>query len=211
MRNMETMLLEFHSAFGALTNLKPTVPDKKHRVLRHRLVIEELQETYAALGDEDFPEFVDGLIDSLYVLVGTNVSYGLETVEPKYGIPSHAPTFPSPTQMTLLDGMIDGMWRVADTVLDYDKNPAPELPVVAMCMNKLISDCLCILYLCGVDAMDVFLEVHLANMRKLDGNGLPIRDKGGKVIKPEGWVAPDIQRVLDEQTRRFDYPTPGVG
>lgn len=211
MRNMETMLLEFHGAFGALVNLQPTVPDKKHRILRHRLVKEELQETRDALHKKDFPEFVDGLTDSNYVIVGTNVSYGLETVQPIYGVPSHAPTFPSPVQMHLIDGMLEGMLNIADTVLDVEKNPAPELPVVRMCMNKLISDCLSILYLCGVDAMDVFLEVHLANMRKLDENGLPIRDKGGKVIKPEGWVAPDIQRVLDEQIRRFDYPTPGVG
>lgn len=38
-----------------------------------------------------------------------------------------------------------------------------------------------------------FEEVHAANMRKLNG---PMREDG-KVLKPEGWVGPDHQKVLD--------------
>jgi predicted HAD superfamily Cof-like phosphohydrolase len=207
------MLLEFHRSFGATTNVVPTVPSKKDRGMRHSIVTEELLETEEALTEEKFDEFVDGLIDSLYVLVGTNVTYGLETVEPIYRLPSRAPSFPDKSGKHLIAGMLDGMRRVAGISLGHEEGTMkPEwLPSVQLCMNKLISDCLSILYLCGVDTMHVFAEVHLANMRKLGPDGLPIKRDDGKVMKPEGWQPPDIQRVLDEQTRRFDYPLPGVG
>lgn len=206
MRSMESMLLEFHRSFGCVTNETPTLPGKETRLLRHTLVIEELQETIDALDEKDLPEFVDGLIDTLYVAVGTNLTYGVEIVESVYGLPSEPPAFPSGTGMTLIDAMLRGLKEVANKVLNPVINTAPELPIVCLCMNKVIGDCLQTLYICGVDAMHVFAEVHLANMRKLGPDGLPIRREDGKVVKPEGWKRPDIQRVLDDQTRRFDYP-----
>ena len=45
----------------------------------------------------------------------------------------------------------------------------------------------------GINGEAVLEEVHAANMAKVpDPNG-------GKVRKPEGWVGPDIERVLAEQ------------
>ena len=208
MRTMLSMLLEFHRSFGATTNTTPTVPSEKDRGMRHSLVTEEVGETEEALIAENFPEFVDGCIDSLYVLVGTNVTYGLETVEPKYGVPSAPPAFPDKECKLLISDILHGMKRIASISLGQADGLVQEswLPSVQFCMNKLISDCLSILYLCNVDAMHVFAEVHLANMRKLGPDGLPIHRADGKVMKPEGWKPPDIQRVLDEQARRFDYP-----
>jgi predicted HAD superfamily Cof-like phosphohydrolase len=45
---------------------------------------------------------------------------------------------------------------------------------------------------------DIFDEVHSANMRKRDPNtgNFIIRATDGKVLKPEGWVGPDIKKVL---------------
>jgi predicted HAD superfamily Cof-like phosphohydrolase len=205
---MEFMLLEFHLAFGATVNTKPTKPSDRDRKMRHALVTEELQETHEALATRDLPEFVDGLIDSLYVLVGSNLTYGFRTVEPIYGHPLTPPAFPAEIGQSILTGMIDGMSHVADLVLDPEKTV--PLPVIEMCVNKLIGDCLNILHICGVDAMHAFVEVHLANMRKLGPDGLPMKREDGKVMKPQGWVAPDIQKVIDEQARRFAYPTPAV-
>lgn len=50
----------------------------------------------------------------------------------------------------------------------------------------------------GVDGEPFFDEVHAANMRKRDveqlqvNSALPI----GKACKPDGWIGPDIKRVL---------------
>lgn len=211
MRSMNTMLLEFHRSFGATINTVPTVPNVRDRKMRHSLVVEELTETRDALKEKKFDEFVDGLIDTLYVAVGTNVTYGIETIEPRYGMPSHAPAFPSDTGRHVIDGLMKSLIDISKITLDPECHPTPELAIIKLCMNKVIGDCLHTLYICGVDAMPVFAEVHLANMRKLGPDGLPIKREDGKVLKPEGWTPPDIQRVLDEQTRRFDYPTPAEG
>lgn len=48
---------------------------------------------------------------------------------------------------------------------------------------------------CGVDGQPVWDEVHAANMRKEGG----ATREDGKICKPEGWVGPDIERVLREQ------------
>lgn len=46
----------------------------------------------------------------------------------------------------------------------------------------------------GVPIDDITGVIHWANMAKLDPTtGQPINDEFGKVIKPEGWVAPNEQ------------------
>jgi predicted HAD superfamily Cof-like phosphohydrolase len=47
----------------------------------------------------------------------------------------------------------------------------------------------------GIPLDDVFAEVHRSNMAKLV-DGKVIRREDGKVKKPEGWTAPDIEGVL---------------
>lgn len=48
----------------------------------------------------------------------------------------------------------------------------------------------------GIPLNDVFDEVHRSNMEKLV-DGKPIRREDGKILKPEGWMAPDIKAVLE--------------
>lgn len=47
----------------------------------------------------------------------------------------------------------------------------------------------------GIDSAAVLAEVHRSNMAKRGGE---VRDDG-KILKPPGWTAPDIKRVLEEQ------------
>lgn len=47
----------------------------------------------------------------------------------------------------------------------------------------------------GIPLDRVFSEVHRSNMDKLiDGKAL--RREDGKILKPEGWVPPDIKKIL---------------
>jgi len=48
---------------------------------------------------------------------------------------------------------------------------------------------------CGVDADAVFVEVHRANMQKLDGP----RRADGKLLKPPNWQPADVAGVIAEQ------------
>lgn len=42
------------------------------------------------------------------------------------------------------------------------------------------------------------IEVARSNLDKVVGEGLPIKREDGKVLKPEGWVAPRIKEILTE-------------
>ena len=46
---------------------------------------------------------------------------------------------------------------------------------------------------------EAFAEVHRSNMAKLV-DGKVLRREDGKVMKPEGWTAPDLARILAEHT-----------
>lgn len=47
----------------------------------------------------------------------------------------------------------------------------------------------------GIPLDKVFNEVHRSNMAKLV-DGKPIYREDGKVLKPDGWTPPDIERCL---------------
>lgn len=51
----------------------------------------------------------------------------------------------------------------------------------------------------GIDLDAVLAEIHASNMSKLDAEGRPIHDAGGKVLKSDLYWPPDIARVLEEQ------------
>lgn len=52
----------------------------------------------------------------------------------------------------------------------------------------------------GIDPSNIFAMVHNANMAKLFPDGKPHYNDSGKVIKPEGWKAPDddIKEYINE-------------
>jgi predicted HAD superfamily Cof-like phosphohydrolase len=58
----------------------------------------------------------------------------------------------------------------------------------------------------GIPIADVWREVHSTNMAKVDpATGKVRRRADGKVLKPEGWRAPDIARIL----RQHWWQNPG--
>lgn len=48
----------------------------------------------------------------------------------------------------------------------------------------------------GIDLDTAFGEVVRANMSKVDGPGLPILREDGKVMKPDGFVPPDMKDAI---------------
>jgi predicted HAD superfamily Cof-like phosphohydrolase len=48
----------------------------------------------------------------------------------------------------------------------------------------------------GIDLDAVLEEVHAANMRKAGPDGKFQRREDGKILKPEGWVPPNLQKIL---------------
>lgn len=54
----------------------------------------------------------------------------------------------------------------------------------------------------GIPLKACFDEVHRSNMSKVGEDGKVVRREDGKVLKPEGWSRPDLERVLREAGRR---------
>lgn len=54
----------------------------------------------------------------------------------------------------------------------------------------------------GIPLDKIFEEVHRSNMAKLV-DGKVLRREDGKVIKPEGWKAPDIEKIIEDRKNSF--------
>lgn len=78
--DMIKCLKEFHKAFRCETNERPRIPDDKTALLRVRLITEEVAETIKAMSTGNMVEILDGLVDTVYVIVGAAISYGLGDV-----------------------------------------------------------------------------------------------------------------------------------
>jgi len=74
-------LVDFHKEVmvdGSADGTKPHIPNRKNRTLRHELITEEVDELLLALYNDDLVKIADGIADSIFVLLGTAVTYGID-------------------------------------------------------------------------------------------------------------------------------------
>ena len=77
-----------------------------------------------------------------------------------------------------VDGLIDMLWVILGTLYTY---VGPDT------------------------ALELLKEVARANLSKVDGSlGDLVKDNNGKVVKPQGWTAPDIEGVLGNAGWKLD-------
>ena len=62
----------------------------------------------------------------------------------------------------------------------------------------------------GLDADEIFEEVHNSNMSKLDMNGFPIFDNAGKVLKSDSFVPPNFNDLLTDYLEYYGIFVPHV-
>lgn len=68
--------------------------------------------------------------------------------------------------------------------------------IIVVAVGTLIS------YVGRRTALKILWEVGQSNLAKVDGRFGPIiRDAGGKIKKPKGWLPPDIASILDENPK----------
>lgn len=121
-------VLAFHRLYGMPGGDGPIRQlDPYRRVLRRRLLAEEVRETNEADERGDLVETIDGLLDTIYVAIG---------------------------------------WMLELGMTPQDINLAME-------------------------------EIHASNMTKVDDNGKPVFDDGGKVLKGDNYVRADLRLVLE--------------
>lgn len=79
-----------------------------------------------------------------------------------------------------------------------------EQPSIAGIAQELADVCVIALgtaVAAGIDLAPVFDEVMSANERKV-GPGARVREDG-KLLKPDGWVGPDVEAVLQRQRKEY--------
>lgn len=69
---------EFHSAAEVFSPESPGFPGEDRIALRKSLIAEEVGETLRAIDDRNLVEVADGIADSIVVLVGTALEFGID-------------------------------------------------------------------------------------------------------------------------------------
>ena len=71
-------IVDFHRATDTFIGNKPALPSADICRLRYSLIKEELSEALSAIAHEDLVDLADGIGDSIVVLIGTAISYGID-------------------------------------------------------------------------------------------------------------------------------------
>src|SRR5262245_55796604 len=102
------------------------------------------------------------------------------------------PQFPSTDRVTLRCELIaEEVAELSVAVLKRD------LPKVADGLGDIIYVCIGMALEFGIPLADVWAEIQRSNMAKRDPVTNSIRRRAdGKVLKPDGWKAPDIEGVI---------------
>ncbi len=73
-------VLDFHKKFNCEMNPLPTfpLPSSSVRTLRNTLITDELMELQDCLDNDDVEGIADSIVNTIYVLVGMAVSFGID-------------------------------------------------------------------------------------------------------------------------------------
>jgi predicted HAD superfamily Cof-like phosphohydrolase len=75
MNEWQKLVSQFHIATNSTVGEFPAIRDRE---LRTKLIMEEAQETVDAINNRDLIKAIDGLCDTIVVLVGTAVAFGID-------------------------------------------------------------------------------------------------------------------------------------
>ena len=198
----KAQLIEFHTAFKAPVARSFAEARQDQCALRVNLISEEYAEYKRA---EDRHLVIDGLTDTLYVVVGTAITVGIDPMTVELPPPLSGVT----NVKTLFDGQIIGLVRkLTERVLCY-RGLLSHLTEVYHKINQAAN-------IYGFSLTESMNIVHASNMTKLwsieekdhlvsaagelynwEESGMPNRyiikrKLDGKIIKPPSFVAPDL-------------------
>jgi len=206
----------FCEGCGNKVSAVPTRLDGERQKHRNRILAEEWDETHRGLKDGDLVRIADGLADVIYVAIGTALERGvalsltgvfdntfapgmaglMERARGLIGLDApRVPAMPSGTREADLRRDWGHMQRrVVEALTDRADRDGKYL---AERLNEIVELALVIAATCGIPLDEVWAEVHRSNMDKIDPlTGKVIRSATGKVLKPEGWVGPDVRGIL---------------
>lgn len=217
------MVREFHE-MAELTIGNPDKAMKKSIVdLRIRLIMEETFETVQALCVEDYTnecrlETLDGLCDVAYVSAGSTISRGTydqdDFLTGKVEIPSKDPTVVrAGLAMVLLDAANSMCFALRQYGRKSSNSESLSWQILHDTATALNTCCFAIACELKLPFDAGFQEVHNANMAKRLKDGTVFHDAGGKLMKPEGFIKPNLKYVLKhgKPKKRPAYTKPPKG
>lgn len=175
----------FHRAFGHPINFEPMPPQWKTITdmgeARVKFKSEEIREIFEAFANNSLAEVADGLVDLRYFILGSAVAFGNQ----------FPPTVTAPVVAAFLERVYADMrqaYAINPSNRDYQSRKVVEAEII---LNGIAA-----FYGIPMDAAFTFVH-EIGNMSKLGADGKPNLDpETGKVLKPEGWVAPDLKLVV---------------
>jgi predicted HAD superfamily Cof-like phosphohydrolase len=180
------LVLEFNQKIGTVVNPGPTIVDERCKLLRMRLIAEELGETVVAMHEDNEELIADGICDLLYVIAGTAVSYGTELTEPN---PNWRPFWAGDLFQFKTDRVSIMAQAMADLFHAMDRG---DLSMLRFAVSALFNE----VYLTGLGfglpISALFQEVHRSNMTK------DVMNKHGKGGKGDVWQPPRLKEIIAE-------------
>lgn len=163
---------KFHAAAGMPASYEDIL-DIKDR--RKRLVCEEIQELIDAIREDDVPNTAKELADALYVLAGTLDEMALQ---PDAGLEEACHVILSETLQRFVISLNED--------LRAQNKAVAHMEIVLLGVAAKLN----------IPIDEVFDAVHESNMTKVMPDGKVHRNEFGKIMKPDGYKAPDIVKVL---------------
>lgn len=192
---MKQLVAEFHRAFDCPINTVYPCNDALLLKLRYDLIAEEVKEFGEAADVGDAVGMLDALADISYVTFGAGFALACEVedlLQPLRGCPALL-VFPDAVQPHL-QGYARVLRRRAAVI--YSAIANGDVLGVELGLDSLLAEVVDTAEDLGLPLLYAFDLVHRSKMAKLT-NGVVIKREDGKILKPEGWAAPDLKGLLE--------------
>ena len=184
------MCKEFYELNGSA--YRETAPAET-ALLRISLIAEELAETFSAMRENDLEGSADGIADTLYVIAGTAVAYGIAPALDMASTTRRLTSSYAAADIVRFTRRV--LPRFVRLVHALDVVPSEVQPALVDLWNTIVEDCSRIW---GLPLDELFREVHRSNMTK-SFSAVPGKT-GSKysAVNPKGlaYTPPDIAGIL---------------
>lgn len=184
MKGFEEMVLEFHEKYGHWVYAKWGEPPVEVRLLRLRLIVEELGELAEAVqvGPGNVVEIADAAADLGYVLAGTSVSLGLGLDDHRLEVKSYPACLPA---------VVQACGKLACSLHQGDRVQ------LALDLSEMMQAVIWVSQEYYFPYYTVFAEVHRSNMTKEVKNLKTGEKYGDKTGKGSSYEPPRLKEILN--------------
>lgn len=202
-----TSVIEFMTKFEQTVQTEQTIPPKETKILRFRLIQEELSELLEAYflkeysHDDYLIETADAICDMIYVLYGIYADYGnyvtdfreetFNEIVFQYATePTDKELYLELLTFNILPNFIGSLY--ISMINDDFNSISLGIWLIEKALLKLSN-------LYGFPIEELFDEVHRSNMSKLH-NGVVVKNEHGKVVKSPEYSPADIRGILEKNS-----------